>query len=108
MKKILTTLLTAFLVTSIIGCSSVTMRPFGGKKETRQPEYSERKDYYLLGSIGEHEINTTEICGERQVKQMQAVTTLSDWLHSVFTIFIYTPRTAKVWCEEIEEDASNA
>jgi Bor protein len=84
-------------------CSSVTMRPYGGIKEKRAPDYSDSKDYYFLGLVGEHEINTSEVCGDRRVDQMQAVTTSSDWIRGVFTLFIYSPRTAKVWCEELPD-----
>ena len=82
-------------------CSSVTMRPYGGIKEKRSPDYSDSKDYYFWGLMGEYEINTSEICGDRRVEQMQAVLTSSDWIRGVFTLFIYAPRTAKVWCEEL-------
>lgn len=82
-------------------CSSVTMRPYGGVKEKRAPDYSDSKDYYFAGLMGEHEINTTKVCGDRRVEQMQAVITSSDWIRSIFTFFIYAPRTAKIWCEEL-------
>jgi hypothetical protein len=51
----------------------------------------------------EHEINTSKICGDRRVEQMQAVSTFSDWIRGIFTLFIYAPRTAKVWCEEVPD-----
>lgn len=84
----------------LTACSSVTMRPYGGAKETRNPDYSDSKDYYFWGFKGEHEINTSEVCGDRRVEQMQSIVTLSDWIRGVFTLFIYRPSTAKVWCEE--------
>ncbi len=91
------------LVLLLSACSSVTMRPYGGIKEQRAPDYSDSKDYYFWGLMGEHEINTAEICGDRRVEQMQAVSTSSDWVRGVFTLFIYAPRTAKVWCEELPD-----
>lgn len=94
-------LLSVILLVS--ACSSVTMRPYGGVKEKRVPDYSDSKDYYFWGLKGEHEINTSEICGDRRVEQMQAVLTASDWIRGVFTLFIYAPRTAKVWCEELPD-----
>jgi len=30
---------------------------------------------------------------------------LSDWLQSMLTLLIYTPRTAKVWCEHPAEES---
>jgi hypothetical protein len=77
------------------------MRPYGGIKESRAPDYSDSKDYYFWGLMGEHEIDTNKVCGDRRVEQMQAVLTSSDWLRGIFTFFIYAPRTAKVWCEEL-------
>ena len=77
------------------------MRPYGGTKEKRAPDYTDSKDYYFWGLMGEHEIDTSDICGDRRVEQMQAVITSSDWIRGVFTLFIYAPRTAKVWCEEL-------
>ncbi len=77
------------------------MRPYGGPKEVGAPDYSDSKEYYFWGLMGEYEINTSDVCGDRRVEQMQAVMTSSDWIRGFFTLFIYAPRTAKVWCEEI-------
>ncbi len=81
------------------GCSSVTMRPYGGEKDRLAADYSVSKTFWWWGLRGEHEINTTEICGSRRVMQMQTVMTVSDFLRGIITLFIYSPRTAKVWCE---------
>jgi len=86
-------------------CSSVTIRPYGGEKDTSPPDYQSSKTFYLAGIIGEHEVNTSVVCGERRVMQMQAITSLSDWLQSMLTLLIYTPRTAKVWCEHPAEES---
>lgn len=91
------------LILFLSACSSVTMRPYGGLKEKRAPDYSDSKDYYFWGLMGEHDINTNKVCGDRRVEQMQAVTTSSDWVRGIFTLFIYAPRTAKVWCEEAHD-----
>ncbi|WP_430460336.1 Bor family protein [Thalassolituus sp. LLYu03] len=90
-------MLPAFLLLS--ACSSVTIRPYGGEKDTAQPDYQVSKPFYWFGLSGEHEVNTSLICGQRRVMQMQAVTTLADWLQGLVTLGIYSPRTAKVWCE---------
>ncbi len=87
----------------LTACSSVTMRPYGGLKDKRAPDYSDSKDYYFWGLMGEHNIDTSHICGDRRVEQMQAVATASDWIRGVFTLFIYSPRTAKVWCAEVPD-----
>lgn len=89
------------LILTLSACSNVTMRPYGGAKEKRAPDYSDSRDYYFWGLMGEHEIDTNQVCGDRRVEQMQAVITSSDWVRGFFTLFIYSPRTAKVWCEEL-------
>jgi hypothetical protein len=83
----------------LTACSSVTVRPYGGEKVTTEPDYKESKDYYLGWLLGEHTVNVSDICGERRVMQMQAVSSLYDMVVSFASILIYTPRTAKVWCE---------
>ena len=99
---------TLFLLVSLLfltACSSVTIRPYGGEKDTSPPDYQSSKTFYLAGIIGEHEVNTSAICGQRRVMQMQAITSLSDWLQSMLTLLIYTPRTAKVWCEHPSQES---
>ena len=88
------------LIICVSGCSSVTMRPYGGEKATSDPDYAESQPYYWGGLKGENAIDTKAICKNRRVMQMQSVTTLSDFIRGVFTLFIYAPRTAKVWCEQ--------
>ena len=90
------------LLICVTACSSVTIRPYGGEKDTSRPTYQSSKDYYWWGLKNDYSINTSEICGQRRVMQMQSVSTLSDWLLQTVTIGIYFPRTAKVWCEEKE------
>lgn len=87
------------LVLMLGACSSVTIRPYGGEKDTTPPDYQASKSFYWFGLSGEHEVNTSLICGERRVMQMQAVTSLSNWLQGLVTLGIYAPRTAKVWCD---------
>ena len=88
-------------------CSSVTVRPYGGDKDTSPPDYQDSKAFYILAIFGDHEVNTSLICSDRRVMQLQAVTSLSDWLVSLVTLFVYTPRTAKVWCEEPKPEVTN-
>lgn len=93
------------LIMLLQGCSSVTMRPYGGEKDRQPADYSVSKTFWWWGIKGEHEINTSEICGNRRVMQMQTVLTVSDILRGIVTLFIYSPRTAKVWCEPAESQA---
>ena len=97
----------ALLLCCVTACSSVTVRPYGGEKDTTEPDYKASKSYYLGWLIGEHQVNVTEICQQRRVMQMQAVYSLSDMVQSIFTLLIYTPRTAKVWCEKPYDGGMN-
>lgn len=97
--KILRFILVACAMVCLSACSSVTVRPYGGEKDTTEPDYKASKPFYLGWLIGEHEVNVSDICGGRRVMQMQTVNSLSDMVQSFFSVLIYTPRTAKVWCE---------
>lgn len=97
LKKISLLLLLSIFIT---GCASVTVRPDGGQKDQSQADYIDSVPFYLAGLIGNHKVNVNEACEGNKVTQMQTITTLSDWLLSVISLSIYSPRTAKVWCEE--------
>jgi len=106
MEKIRRSLINRALVPLLItaqltACSSVTLRPEGGEKDTTDPSYLDSKPFYLAGLIGEHKVDVNEVCEGAEVSQMQTVITGTDWLLSVVTLLIYAPRTAKVWCEEV-------
>ncbi len=95
-KLTLILLLSAF----ITGCASVTVRPHGGPKDNSQAHYVESMPFYFGGIIGNRKVNVNEACEGAEVTQMQTITTLSDWVLGAISISIYTPRTAKVWCEK--------
>jgi hypothetical protein len=86
-------------MTGICACSSVTIRPDGGDRDSSDPSYLDSKPFYLAGLIGDHEVDVNEVCEGAEVSQMQTVTTLSDYLLGLITILVYSPRTVKVWCE---------
>lgn len=90
------------LLIFLSGCASVTVRPHGGVKDNSQADYVDSLPFYMAGLVGNHKVNVNEACEGREVTQMQTVTSLSDWLLSLMTLSIYSPRTAKVWCEEAE------
>ncbi len=88
------------VITAISACSTVTIRPQGGSKDSSQADYIDSKPFYFGGPIGKHKVDVNKACEGKEVTQMQTVTTSSDWFFSLITLGIYTPRTAKVWCEE--------
>lgn len=87
------------LIMTLGACSRVTIKPQGGDKLTSNPTYQARKDFYLAGLIGKHKVDVNEACEGSNVLQMQTVVTSNDYLMGMITFFIYSPRTAKVWCE---------
>ena len=93
-------LILILLMLGISACSSVTIRPNGGDKDSTDPSYLDSKAFYLWGFVGDHEIDVNEVCEGADVSQMQTVMTSSDYLIGFITLFIYSPRTVKVWCKE--------
>ena len=87
------------LLVALSGCYTVTIHPDATPKRIDEPNYQERYDYYLFGLIGENDVDVTQICSNKGVVQMQAQNTFVDVLLHIITLEIYTPRTAKVWCE---------
>jgi hypothetical protein len=87
------------LAGSLAACSTVTMRPKGTAKLSSDPSYSDSKPFFLFGLIGEHSVDVKNVCGTRPVTQTQTQDTVGDTLLAIVTIGIYTPRTAKIWCE---------
>ncbi len=87
------------IITSLFACSSVTIRPQGGKKDQSDPHYLDSKPFYFWGLKGQHRVDVNEVCDGAEVSQMQTVATVSDYLIGAVTFFIYAPRTVKVWCE---------
>lgn len=86
------------LILSLGACSIVTIKPNGGNKLKQEPSYQTRKAFYFAGLKGEHTVDVNEICEGGEVLQMQTVVTSNDYLLGLSTLFIYAPRTVKVWC----------
>jgi hypothetical protein len=99
--KTLGRLIAAMMLAFSLGaCSTVTIRELGGEQLSTEPTYQSSKPYFVFGLIGSHDINVREICGGARAIQMQAQDTFVDRLLGIVTLWIYTPRTAKVWCEQ--------
>jgi len=97
MKKILMSLCIAVLATS---CGTVTFKNSSVNilKDT-PPSYEQSKNYFLGGLIGTNNINVEEVCENKTAVQFQSVKTPIDILFGVITAGIYSPKTAKVWCQ---------
>lgn len=91
--------LIGLIALSLSACSTVTIKPHGQEKIVDKPTYQESQAFFLFGTIGEKHINVTEICNGKDPVQMQSQQTFVDGLLSGFTLGIYSPHTAKVWCK---------
>jgi len=96
MKKTII-ILFAFLVLS--ACSSVTIRTDNQKESTNRPTYQKSFNYWWWGLRGEYDVNVREVCSGNNVTQMQSISRLSDTAFTIITLGIYSPRSARVWCE---------
>lgn len=79
-------------------CATVTVRPEGGTKVADKPDYAASKNYFFWGLAGEHTIDVTKICGDQGVEQFQSQHTFMNGFLGGITLGIYSPKTAKVWC----------
>jgi hypothetical protein len=87
------------LAITATACSTVTIHPKSNATLTSQPSYEESKSFYLAGLVGERRVNVTQICGEKEVAQMQTQQTFTNGFIGAITLAIYTPHTVKVWCK---------
>ena len=90
------------MLLTLISCSSVTIRTDGGEENTQAPNVEQQYTYWWWGLQNSYEINVRESCKGQDVEQMQAVYTITDSLSGLFTLGIYSPRTARIWCQELE------
>lgn len=100
------TLYRLFLITTLLtlsGCAAVTITESGNADFRYRPHFEETKHFFLWGLIGEHTVNTQQICGQRQVVQMQSKFTAKDVLFAGVTLGLYLPRTARVWCKRKDD-----
>ena len=80
------------------GCATVTLTQQGERKISSHPTYEKSEAFFLWGLVGDKYIDVKEVCGTRDVKQMQTQFTFVDELLTFITLGIYAPRTARVWC----------
>jgi len=83
----------------LMACATVTIRPGGGEKDTRDPTYSKTETFFFWGLVGENHVNVKAVCGDKAVKQMQSQNTFVNGLLGAITLGIYAPRSVNIWCE---------
>lgn len=85
---------------TLSACANVTITKGGGDPVSASPNYEDSKSYFIGGLVGEHTVDVKKACDGGEAKQMQSRTTFLNGVVSILTLGIYTPRTARVWCEE--------
>ena len=50
--------------------------------------------------MGEHRFDVKKICGDKKVLQIQSQGTVSNVIFGILTLGIYSPHTARIWCDE--------
>lgn len=95
----LRSILLALALFQLSGCAAITITERGDPSFLYRPHYKESKPFFFWGMLGEHSVNTQQICRGRPVVQMQTKFEPMDILYTALTLGIYMPRTAKVWCE---------
>ena len=86
-------------------CSTITVRTDNEHEAQRSPDYQERFTFWWWGLKGEYTINVREVCVGKPVEQMQTVHDIVDVAGTLFTLGIYSPRTARVWCQQPAKEA---
>lgn len=85
--------LTVVALAAASGCHRVAYQsrlPAGGERHQRQ------LNYFLLGIIGDHEVDLDALCPEGVARYHTDATAFG--LFNVFTLGIFTPRTLVVEC----------
>ena len=80
-------------------CSSVTIRDQGKQKLAGDPTWEKSEPFFFWGLAGTGHVNVDEVCGNRKASQLQTQRTFVDGLLGVITLGIYSPHSARVWCE---------
>jgi len=82
------------------GCATVTATPNGQPKLASTPQFEQTQSFFFWGLTPDKQtIDVAQVCAGSGVRQMQTQSTFEDGLFSVVTLGIYSPRTARVWCE---------
>ena len=50
---------------TLVGCSTVTVRPQGGSRLETAPTHTEKVHFFLYGLVGEGNIDVRAMCGDK-------------------------------------------
>lgn len=98
MKNIIATLMvgSTLLVT---GCATQT--GLIQKNGSATPKYSESQSFFISGIGQEKTVDAAKICGGAdKVSKVQSKLEPKDLFFGIITLGIYTPHTAKVYCQQ--------
>lgn len=87
----------AFVVSA---CSAVPVRTNAERGVFDRPSYEANQPSFFWGLAPASEpVNVREVCLGKSADRVSARYDFNDVLGWVFTLGIYSPRTAEVWCE---------
>ena len=90
----------------LASCQTVTVRPGGGDKTDRDPDFVARQHFFAWGlAPGAKFVNLKTACPSKPVEQLSAHNSFLDGLFGALTLGIYSPRTASVWCGQADKGA---
>ena len=96
MKKFLATLL-AGTTLLLSACSTQTAYV---KSPAGKLTYEDSQTFFLFGIGQEKTVNAVEVCGcEARIAKVESELTAPNVLLGLVTLGIYTPRTARVYCQ---------
>lgn len=81
----------------ISGCARVTVSK-DGDYDTSNPSWEEKQDIFVFGLISDEDVQLNEVCPSG-TKQLETQITFSDLILTGLTVGIYSPKTARVWCD---------
>ncbi len=96
MRKILLGLVATTLIS---GCTTMTVHPQKQSKIVSPPTFEKNIPFFLWGLVGEDRVDVKSVCVDKEPVQMQTLQTGENALFTFITFGIYSPHTAKVWCE---------
>lgn len=98
MKYLLRNAWMALLLISLAGCATVNSYKFGEAFQYGEPTEEKWVHLYLGYTVGKDHI-ATECPPGSKVVQFQSQLTPGQWWLGLPTLWIYSPITAKYWCE---------
>ena len=98
MKKLMATLM---IGSTLLATGCATQTGLIKKNAPATPTYTESQSFFVSGIGQEKTIDAAKICGGAdKVAQVQSKLEPKDLFLGIITLGIYTPHTAKVYCQQ--------